>query len=89
MLMQVVHPGEALKDELDGVTRSEFARHIDAPPNRVSQIIAGKRAVTGDAALRLGHRFGTDPQFWLNPQSAYEIRIAEEWRGGRPHWPAC
>jgi len=80
---RAVHPGEILKDELVelGVTPTEFARQIDVPPNRVSQIIAGKRAVTGDTALRFGHWFGTEPQFWLNLQSAYEIRIAEEKAG--------
>lgn len=83
MFMRAVHPGEILKDELDelGVTPTEFARKIDVPPNRISQIIAGKRAVTGDTALRFGHWFGTEPQFWLNLQSAYEIRIAEEKAG--------
>jgi len=83
MLMRAVHPGEILKDELDelGVTPTEFARQIDVPPNRVSQIIAGKRAVTGDTALRFGHWFGTEPQFWLNLQSAYDIRLAEEKSG--------
>jgi addiction module HigA family antidote len=81
--MRAVHPGEILKDELDelGITPTEFARRIDVPPNRISQIIAGKRAVTGDTALRFGHWFGTDPQFWLNLQSAYEIRIAGEKTG--------
>ena len=80
MLMRAVHPGEILEDELDElvVTPTEFARRIDVPPNRVSQIIAGKRAVTGDTALRLGHWFGAEPQFWLNLQSAYDIRRAEE-----------
>jgi addiction module HigA family antidote len=80
MFMRAVHPGGILKDELDelGVTPTEFARQIDVPPNRISQIIAGKRAVTGDTALRFGHWFGVDPQFWLNLQSAYEVRIAEE-----------
>ena len=83
MFMRAVHPGKVLKDELDelGVTPTEFARQIDVPPNRISQIIAGKRAVTGDTALRFGHWFGTEPQFWLNLQSAYEIRIAEEKAG--------
>lgn len=83
MLMRAVHPGEVLKDELDGlgVTPTGFARQIDVPPNRVSQIIAGKRAVTGDTALRFGHWFGTDPQFWLNLQSAYEIRVAKKKAG--------
>ncbi|MCO5135383.1 MAG: HigA family addiction module antitoxin [Zhengella sp.] len=84
MFMRAVHPGEVLKDELEelGVSPTEFARQIDVPPNRVSQIIAGKRAVTGDTALRFGHWFGTDPQFWLNLQSAFEIRVAED-RAGR------
>jgi addiction module HigA family antidote len=83
MFMRAVHPGEVLKDELDelGITPTEFARQIDVPPNRISQIIAGKRAVTGDTALRFGHWFGTEPQFWLNLQSAYEIRIAKEKAG--------
>lgn len=83
MFMRAVHPGEILKDELYelGITPTEFARQIDVPPNRISQIIAGKRAVTGDTALRFGHWFGTEPQFWLNLQSAYEIRIAEETMG--------
>jgi antitoxin HigA-1 len=48
---------------------------------RISQIIAGERAVTGDTALRFGYWFGTEPQFWLNLQNAYEIRIAEEKAG--------
>ena len=83
MFMRAVHPGEVLKDEFNelGVTPTEFARQIDVPPNRISQIIAGKRAVTGDTALRFGHWFGVEPQFWLNLQSAYEIRIAEEKAG--------
>lgn len=83
MFMRAVHPGEVLREELDelGVTPTEFARQIEVPPNRVSQIIAGKRAVTGDTALRFGHWFGIDPQFWLNLQSAYELRLAEEKAG--------
>ena len=83
MFLRAVHPGEVLKDELDelGITATEFARQIDVPANRISQIIAGKRAVTGDTALRFGHWFGTEPQFWLNLQSAFDIRIAEEKAG--------
>lgn len=78
MFMRAVHPGEVLKDELEelGITPTEFARQIDVPPNRVSQIIAGKRSVTGDTALRFGHWFGTDPQFWLNLQAQFELAIA-------------
>lgn len=78
MLARPVHPGEILKDELDelGVTPTELARQIDVPPNRVSQIVAGKRAITGDTALRLGHWFGCAPEFWLNLQAQYELAIA-------------
>ena len=79
MLRCAVHPGEILKDELEelGVMPTEFARQIAVPPNRVSQIIAGKRSVTGDSALRFGHWFGMDPQFWLNLQSQFDLAIAD------------
>lgn len=78
-----IHPGEILADELAevGVSASELARQIDVPPNRISQIVNGKRAVSGDTALRLGHWFQTSPQFWLNLQSAYDLRIAEKEAG--------
>ena len=80
MFRRAVHPGEILKGELAefGVTPTEFARQIDVPANRVSQIVAGKRSVTGDSALRFGHWFGMEPQFWLNLQSQYDLRVAEE-----------
>ena len=57
MFKRAVHPGLVLRDELEelGVTPTAFARAIAVPPNRVSQIMAGKRAVTGDTALRFGH----------------------------------
>ena len=76
---RAVHPGEILKDELAefGVTPTEFARQIEVPPNRISQIIAGKRSVTGDTALRLGHWFGVDPQFWLNLQAQFDLATAD------------
>ncbi len=79
MFMKAVHPGLVLKDELIelGITPTEFARQIDVPPNRVSQIIGGKRAITGDTALRFGHWFGTDPQFWINLQAQYELAVAD------------
>ena len=58
MFMRAVHPGQVLKDELEelSITPTEFSRQIEVPPNRVSQIIGGKRSITGDTALRLGHR---------------------------------
>ena len=63
MLRRAVHPGEILKDELDelGVSPTVFARAIDVPPNRIGQIVAGNRSVTGDTALRLGHWSGWTP----------------------------
>ena len=75
MLQQATHPGEVLKQELDalGVSPTELARQIDVPANRMSQIINGKRSVTGDTALRLGHWFKTDPQFWMNLQAQFEL----------------
>lgn len=76
---RAVHPGEVLKGELAefDVTPTEFARQIDVPPNRISQLIAGKRNVTSDTALRLGHWFGVDPQFWLNLQTQFDLATAE------------
>ena len=84
MLKRAVHPGSILKDELAemGVTQATFARQIDVPPNRVSQIIAGKRSVTGDTALRFGHWFGMDPQFWMNLQTQFDLAVAEREAGG-------
>ena len=80
MFKRVVHPGEILKDELVEleVTPTALARQIDVPPNRVGQIIAGKRSVTGDTALRLGHWFGVDPQFWLNLQTQFDLAVADQ-----------
>jgi addiction module HigA family antidote len=75
-----IHPGEILADELEelGVTPTELSRQLGVPPNRVTQIIHGKRAITGDTALRLGHWFRTSPEFWLNLQTAYDLRVAEK-----------
>jgi addiction module HigA family antidote len=74
-----IHPGEILADELTelGVTPTELSRQMAVPTNRVTQIIKGQRSITGDTALRLGHWFRTSPQFWLNLQSSYDIRLAE------------
>jgi len=74
-----IHPGEILKDELDGLSLSaaELARAIKVPANRVSQILTGKRNISADTALRLGKLFGTGPQFWLNLQTAYELDLAK------------
>ncbi len=79
-----IHPGEVLADELKelGVSPTELARQIAVPANRVSLIIQGKRAITGDTALRLGHWFKTSPEFWLNLQVAHDLHVAAEEIGG-------
>jgi antitoxin HigA-1 len=78
-----IHPGEILADELEelGVSPTELSRQIRVPANRISQIINGKRAVTGDTALRLAHWFGTSAQFWMNLQALYDVRLAEREAG--------
>jgi len=83
MAQTLIHPGEHLAEELEalGMSASELARKIAVPANRVTQILNGTRAITGDTALRLGHFFGTSPQFWLNLQSLYELRLAEKKAG--------
>ena len=64
-----------------GVSPTEFALQIDVPPNRVGQIIAGKRSVSADTALRFGHWFGVEAQFWLNLQTQFDLTIAEQANG--------
>ncbi len=80
MARPAIHPGEQLAEELKalGMSAAELARQMQVPTNRVTEILNGQRALTGDTALRLGHFFGTSPEFWLNLQSLYELRRAEE-----------
>jgi addiction module HigA family antidote len=66
-----------------GISTAELARQIDVPVNRVTGIINGERSVTADTALRLGHWFGTSPEFWLNLQTLYELRLARQEIGER------
>src|SRR5271170_5326205 len=83
MALTAIHPGEHLAEELEALDMSaaELARKLRVPTNRVTQILNGTRAITGDTALRLAHFFGTSPQFWLNLQSLYELRLAQEKAG--------
>jgi len=85
MARPAVHPGEILAEELAeiAVTPTELARQLRVPANRITQIVQGKRTITGDTALRLGHWFGTSAQFWLNLQSAYDIRVADKAMGAQ------
>lgn len=79
MTRGAIHPGEFLADELEeiGMTLTELARQIDVPPNRISQLIRGKRDLTADTALRLGRFFGTGPELWMNLQKTYELDKAK------------
>ncbi len=83
MARAAIHPGDQLAEELRALEMSaaELARRLRVPTNRVTGILNGQRAITGDTALRLGHFFGTSPEFWLNLQSRYELRLAEQRAG--------
>jgi addiction module HigA family antidote len=78
-----IHPGEILADELAELQMSaaELGRALHVPTNRITQILAGKRSITADTALRLGVWFGTGPEIWLNLQKSYELRLAEQSSG--------
>jgi len=78
-----IHPGEHLAEQLAALDMSaaELSRQLKVPANRITEILNGQRSVTGDTALRLGHFFGTSPQFWLNLQTIYDLRIAEQRTG--------
>jgi addiction module HigA family antidote len=75
-----IHPGEILSDELaeTGASAKSVADLIQVPANRLYQILAGKRNLTADTALRLGQYFGMSPQFWMNLQSAYDLDLARQ-----------
>jgi antitoxin HigA-1 len=79
MPLPAIHPGEHLAEELKqlGMSAAELARNLGVPTNRITGILNGQRAITGDTALRLAHFFGTSAQFWLNLQSLYELRLAQ------------
>ena len=80
MAVTAIHPGEHLAEELEelGMSAAELARKLAVPTNRVTGILNGQRAITGDTALRLAHFFGTSAEFWLNLQSLFELRKAEK-----------
>ena len=79
MPMTPIPPGEHLKQDFMvplGLSANRLAKHIGVPPNRISSIVAGQRAITSDTALRLARLFGTSPEFWMNLQSNYELQLA-------------
>ena len=83
MAQTAIHPGEHLAEELSELRMSaaELARQLGVPTNRITEILNRRRAITGDTALRLAHFFGSSAEFWLNLQSPYEIRLAEQRSG--------
>lgn len=78
-----IHPGEILADELEeiGLTAKRLADVIEVPPNRLYQLLSGKRNVTADTALRLAQYFGMSADFWMSLQSAYELDLARQQSG--------
>lgn len=79
MARSAIHPGEHLAEQINelGMSAAELGRQLKVPTNRITGILNGQRAITGDSALRLAHFFGTSPEFWLNLQKLYELRLAE------------
>jgi len=83
MAVNAIHPGEHLAEELNvlNMSAAELARRLAVPTNRITQILNGTRSITGDTALRLAHFFGTSPEFWLNLQTLYDLRLAQKKAG--------
>lgn len=75
--MRPIHPGEILRDELEflNLSANKLAIKLGVPSNRISSILKGTRSISAETALRLSRFFGTTPQFWLNLQTAYDIKI--------------
>ena len=78
--MRPIHPGEVLKEELAEInmTANAFAQALQVPANRITAILSGTRSITADTALRISFFFGTTPEFWLNLQTSYDLKVARE-----------
>lgn len=77
-LIDPIHPGEVLmEDFIKGfeITQHKLAVAIGVPPRRINEIVHGKRRITADTALRLARYFGTSPEFWMNLQTHYDLRV--------------
>lgn len=77
--MPPIHPGEFLRETLDelGLTQASFSQAIGVSPMRVSYVLKGQRPITAELALRLGKALGQTPQYWLNLQTAYDLKVAQ------------
>ena len=78
--MYPIHPGEHLKEMLDeiGMSQNAFALFIGVSAMRISYVVKGKRPVTAELAILFGKAFGQTPQFWMNLQAAYDLKLAEK-----------
>ncbi len=77
-LLDPITPGEILREDFMGpmnISINKLSRDLVVPPNRISEIVNGKRGITADTALRLERYFGVEAQFWLNLQSEYDLRL--------------
>lgn len=76
--MRAIHPGEILKGELEelNLSANAFSKALGVPANRITAILNEQRGVTADTALRLAQFFGSTPDFWMNLQSSYDVKIA-------------
>jgi addiction module HigA family antidote len=83
--MRPIHPGEILKEEIEVLELSlnAFAKKLHVPANRITAILKGQRSITADTALRLSTYFGTTPEFWLNLQTAYDLKVIISSKGKR------
>ena len=84
--MKAVHPGAILKHEFLeplGVSSYRLAKDVNVPINRVAAIVAGRRAITADTALRFARYFGTDAQSWINLQARYDLAVTRRAAGRR------
>lgn len=79
--LKPIHPGEILEKEFlepMSVTQYRLATDVGVPPRRINEIVHGLRGITADTALRLGHYFGTSPQFWMNLQARFDLQVEED-----------
>ncbi len=84
--VEPIHPGEILLEEFMkplGLSQNRLARELDLPPNRIHDVVHGRRSITPDTAFRLACFFGTSPEFWLNLQQRYDLLRLERREGAR------
>lgn len=81
-----IHPGEILLEEFlkpMGISQYQLAKDIKVSPRRINEIVHGKRSISADTAIRLGHYFGLSERFWLNLQSSFDLEVQKEKHNGR------